>query len=220
MIKIAIADDEMLFRKGLILILEENPDFKIIIEAGNGAELMERIRLSEEKPDILLLDLQMPVRSGIQTAPDLQKEFPEIRIIIISSHYHRSYIIHLIELGASAYLPKNADPNLVATSIREVHQKGFYYTGEVLSLIREHLQTPIKTKPIIPGQELSSREMEVLQLICEQCTTTEIAEKLFISPRTVDGHRNRLLEKTDSRNTAGLVIYALQNDLVSLNPRI
>ncbi|MBR9921328.1 MAG: response regulator transcription factor [Bacteroidetes bacterium] len=220
MIKIALADDELLFRKGLRLILEENPDFEVIIEAGNGAELMERMRLSDQLPQVLLLDLQMPIRSGLETAPDLQKEFPDTRIIIISSHFHRSYIIHLIELGASAYLPKNADPNLVATTVREVYDKGFHYSGDVLSLIREHMQNPIKKKPVIPGRDLSTRELEVLQLICEQHTTAEIAEKLFISPRTVDGHRNRLLEKTDSRNTAGLVIYAMHNELVNLTPKL
>jgi DNA-binding NarL/FixJ family response regulator len=101
----------------------------------------------------------------------------------------------MIEQGAAAYLPKSAEPSTVATTIREVVAKGFYYTGETIEAIRQHLTNGTQKAALLPGQGLSSRELEVLQLICEQNTTAEIAERLFISPRTVDGHRNRLLEK-------------------------
>lgn len=219
MISIALADDEMLFRKGIRMILEEVPDFEIVMEAGNGAEVMERLNIIEEVPHVLLLDLEMPIRSGLDIAPEIREKYPEIRVVILSSHFHRSYIIHMIEQGASAYLAKNSEPGTVTTTIREVVSKGFYYSGETMMAIRDHMTNGSKRNPLLPGQELSNRELEVLQLICEQYTTAEIAERLFISPRTVDGHRNRLLEKTDSRNTAGLVIYAIQNELVPLKPR-
>ena len=220
MIKIAIADDEALFRKGMKLLLEnDSAEMQVALEAGDGDELLRQLRASESLPDVLLLDLNMPKTNGIEAAKIIREEFPVLKIIVLSTYFSNAFIINMIELGAAAYLPKNSDPEEVRRTIVEVLQNGFSYNQQVLEVIRDNMI--LKTKPKTPSSfhvELTARETEILQLICEEYTTGEIAEKLFISPRTVEGHRNHLLEKLGCKNTAGLVIYAVQHDLVKVNP--
>lgn len=214
-IKLGIIDDESLFRKGMKALLSESEQLEVIMEAGNGQELLQQ--LSEgTMPDVILLDLNMPVMSGVETTKALQKSYPELRIVILTTHYSKGFIVKMIELGAASYLPKNTEPEEVVDTLLKVAAKGFYYNDHVMNVIRENMQRKIKTNRVI-DVEISSREREVLQLICEQFTTAEIAEKLFISPRTVDGHRNNLLDKTGARNTAGLVVFALENKVIELN---
>ena len=214
---IAIADDEALFRRGMRLILEDYPGLKVVLEAENGQELLDKIRASDELPDVLLLDLKMPVMGGIEAAEVIRREFPSILIIVISSHFSKAFIINMIEIGASAYLGKNTAPDEVVETIRMVREKGFYYNTSVMAIIRENIMAPAQGKYSRDLQvEITSREKEVLQLICEEYTTQEIADRLFLSVRTVDGHRNNLLSKLGCRNTAGLVVYALQHGLVKI----
>ncbi|MBK7936850.1 MAG: response regulator transcription factor [Lewinellaceae bacterium] len=220
MIKIAIADDEALFRKGMKLLLEnESAEMQVTLEAGDGGELLHQLRASEPLPDVLLLDLNMPNTNGIEAAKIIREEFPDLKIIVLSTYFSSAFIINMIELGAAAYLPKNSDPEEVRRSIVEVLQNGFSYNQKVLEVIRDNMM--LKTKPKTPSSfrvELTARETEILQLICEEYTNGEIADKLFISPRTVEGHRNHLLEKLGCKNTAGLVIYAVRHELVKVNP--
>lgn len=217
-IRIAITDDEALFRKGMKLILEDYSDFHIMIEAEHGQDLLDKIQSAPELPDVLLLDLKMPVLNGIETAKIIRERFPSISIIVLSAHVSKAFVINMIEIGAGSYLAKNSDPAEVADTIRAVHAKGFHYNNLVLEVIRENLVNKNAVKPRSGFEvELTSREKEVLQLICQQYTTTEIAEKLFISARTVDGHRNNLLSKLGCRNTAGLAVYAIQNGLIHID---
>lgn len=215
---IAIADDEALFRKGLKLLIEDYDGLQVILDAEHGQHLLDQLA-TDILPDILLLDLKMPVLNGIETAKILREKYPSIKIIVLSTHFSKAFILNMIELGASAYLPKNSSPGEVVETIRAVNNKGFHYNSEVMEVIRENMMKKNlpRNKPDL-GEELTKREKEILQLICEQFTTAEIAEKLYISPRTVDGHRNNLLAKLGCRNTAGLVVYALQNDIVQLPP--
>jgi DNA-binding NarL/FixJ family response regulator len=216
-IHIAIADDEALFRRGMKLILEDHPGFLVTLEAENGQDLLQKIRQSDTLPDVLLLDLKMPVMSGIEAAEVIRKEFPSVMIVVISSHVSKAFILNMIEIGAASYLGKNADPDEVAETIRMVCEKGFFYNALVMEVIRESISGKSTLKPQRSFEvELTSREQEVLQLICEEFTTQEIADKLYISNRTVDGHRNNLLSKLGCKNTAGLVVYALRNELVKL----
>lgn len=213
---IAIADDEALFRKGLKLLIEDFDGLEVILDAEHGQHLLDQLA-TDLLPDILLLDLKMPVLNGIETAKILREKYPSIKIIVLSTHFSKAFILNMIELGASAYLPKNSSPEEVVETIRAVNNKGFHYNSEVMEVIRENMmkKNMPRNKPNL-GEELTKREKEILQLICEQFTTAEIADKLYISPRTVDGHRNNLLAKLGCRNTAGLVVYALQNDIVQL----
>lgn len=219
MIKIAIADDEALFRKGMIALLRDFADFQIVLEAENGKALLTHLAAAEELPEVLLLDLNMPELNGIEAARVLQRDYADLKIIVLSSYFSKAFIINMMELGAAAYLPKNAQPETVELTIREVAEKGFFYTNEVLLVIRENMvQKQRKTPKAGFAVALTKREKEILQLICEQATTPEIAQKLFISTRTVEGHRNNLLQKLGCRNTAGLVVCALEYNLVQINP--
>ena len=214
-IKVDIADDEALFRKGMKLILDSQSELEVVLEAENGKDLLDQLSQTKELPDILLLDLKMPEMNGIEAAKILQKDYPTLKTIVLSTHFSRAFIINMIELSAVAYLPKNSLPAEVVETIEAVYKNGFYYNSEVLAIIRENIISKKKPKAQF-SLDLTSREKEVLQLICEQCTAPEIAEKLFISPRTVDGHRNNLLLKLDCRNVAGLVVFALQHQIVDI----
>lgn len=215
---VAIADDESLFRKGLIHVLNDMSNIKVTIEAGNGQELIDKLDYGNQLPDVLLLDMKMPIMDGISTTKILQKKYPSINIIILSTHFKKSFILNMIELGAASYLPKDTDPEELEKTIKEVDRNGFYYNQQVLDYIRENM-----IKPRLGNRQfnlsITSRETDVLELICNQYTTNEIAETLFISPRTVEGHRKNMLAKLDCKNTAGLVVYALENNLVKIKPQ-
>lgn len=214
---IAIADDEALFRRGITLILQEMGGIQIAFEASNGQEVLEQLSSADALPDVLLLDLNMPVLSGVETAKVLREQYPELKVIVLSTYFSKAFVLSMLELGAAAYLPKNATPESMQTTVQEVVEKGFSYSDEVMAIIRENMVKPTRQKlrkPFLP--HLTAREKEVLQLICEEHTTPEIAEKLFISARTVEGHRNNLLSKLQCRNTAGLVVVALQEGLVEV----
>jgi len=219
-IKIAIADDEALFRAGISFILTRIKNFEIVFEAENGADLIEKLKIATEKPDVVLMDLKMPLLNGVESTKILQKEYPEIKVIAVTSYDGKSFITNMIDVGASSYLLKNTSPKIVVHTINEVFEKGFYYDERVLKIIHENLLSA-KSKRIksdLDNNLLTKREKEILELICNQYTTNEIADKLFISPRTVEGHRNNLLLKTESKNVAGLVIYGIQKKLIELSP--
>ena len=219
-IKIAIADDEALFRAGMSFILTRVINFEIVFEAENGSDLIEKLKVATELPDVILMDLKMPLLNGVESTKILQKEYPEIKVIAVTSYDGKSFITNMIDVGASSYLLKNTSPKVVVHTINEVYDKGFYYDERVLKIIHENLLSA-KSKRIksdLDNNLLTKREKEILELICNQYTTNEIADKLFISPRTVEGHRNNLLIKTESKNVAGLVIYGIQKKLIELSP--
>ncbi|WP_299337409.1 response regulator transcription factor [uncultured Psychroserpens sp.] len=220
-ITIAIADDELLFRQGLISILSKESNLDILFDAEDGNDLMTQLRAAEQLPEIVITDLKMPGLNGVETTKLIRKEFPDIKIIALTSYFSKPFIINMISIGAVAYLAKNSTPKLMLTTIKEVAEKGFYYDEQVMKFIHEGLLNSNEQlkKSNFDTTYFTKREKEVLGLICEQFTTNEIAEKLFISPRTVDGHRNNLLLKTESKNLAGLVVYAIQNKLVNLEEK-
>lgn len=215
-INLVLVDDEILFRKGLSFILGRESNLNILHEASNGQELIDFLRNTQELPDIIITDLKMPVVNGVEATKIIHKEFPQVKIIALTSYDSKSFIANMIDVGAVSYIIKNASPTDLILTINEVYSKGFYYSDYVLKVIKEVVVSGNKIKSSLDKSFLSEREIDVLQLICMQKNATEIGEILFISPRTVEGHRNNLLLKTDSRNVAGLVVYALQNELVKL----
>ena len=219
-INIVIADDEQLFRSGIKFLLEREANFNVIFEAENGKELIDFISSSLIFPDIILMDLKMPEMNGVEATKVIHKKHPDIKIIALTSYDGKSFITNMIDVGASSYLLKNTSPKMVVHTINEVHDKGFYYDEKVLAIIHENIisSSGKRIKSDLDKKLLSNREIDVLELICEQYTTSEIGEKLFISPRTVEGHRNNLLLKTQSKNVAGLVIYGIQKKLIEVTP--
>jgi DNA-binding NarL/FixJ family response regulator len=218
-IKMILADDELLFRKGVVFMLEREKNIEIIFEASNGEELVNYLNDNQNNlPDIILMDLKMPLINGVEATKRIHKKFPYIKIIALTSYDTKPFIINMIQEGASSYLVKNASPSEMINTINEVALKGFYYNELIMSIIQDgEVFGNKKVKSSFDEDYLTSREKEILELICFQQSTNEIAEKLFISPRTVEGHRNNLLLKTESKNIAGLVVYAIQNKIVSIN---
>lgn len=217
-VKIAIVDDEILFRKGISFLLERENHIDVLFEAANGLELLTMLQDdTKPSPDIIIMDLKMPEINGVEATKIIHATYRDIKIIALTSYHTRSFIANMIAVGAVAYLVKNSTPQELIHTINEVANKGFYYTDDVLKIIQEDRVGVKQLKSVFDTNFLTSRELEVLKLICDQKSTAEIAELLFISPRTVEGHRNNLLLKTESKNMAGLVVFALQNELVMLD---
>ncbi len=213
-IKIAIADDHAIFRRGIVSLLQNNDDFEVISQAANGQELIDNLR--KEQPHVILMDLQMPVLDGIRATQQIKKELSHIKIIIISMHDEAQFVSHLMELGANGYLLKDADPDEVENAIYTVHNEDYYYGAFLLKVMHNRIiNKPVKK--VVPNFsiqiELSEREIEVLQHICEGTTAPQIAEKINLSHRTIEGHRNRIMEKTGTKNIAGLVAWAVRNGI-------
>lgn len=213
-IKYAIADDHKIFRQGLRYALADDHKLKIIGEAEDGMKLLELIET--QKPDVVLLDLKMPGFDGIETTKKVRSTYPDIKILILTTYDDEHFILHLLELGANGYLLKNAEPDEIKKAIHCVFDNDYYFNDLVsktmLKTITQQNKASLRFKEDI---KLNERETEVLKMICQELTTTEIAEKIFLSPRTVEGIRTGLIDKTGVRNTAGLVLYAIKNGIVS-----
>lgn len=216
-LKIILVDDEVLFRKGISFLLTREENIEVLFEASNGLELMEFLKADNPKPDIIIMDLKMPFLNGIEATKIIRRDFPDIKIIALTSYDSKSFIANMVDVGAVSYLVKNTTPQELFATINEVAEKGFYYSDYVMNIIQKDIIANKKSKCSFDTNFITSRELEVLQLICKQKSTIEIGEKLFISPRTVEGHRNNLLLKTESKNIAGLVVFAIQHELVSLD---
>ncbi len=208
--KIAVADDEALFRRGLHMLINDHERLTTHIMASDGRDLLDQLSASTaDLPDVLLCDLEMPNIDGVDVTRKVAELYPHIKIIILSSHYESALILKMMEIGASAFMPKNEETLEFYDTILNVIEKGFHYNDFVVKLIREKMLFGAKSK-VVDLTVLTRREKEILSLICDQKTNKEIGQELFISPRTVEGHRNKLLEKTNSKNTAGLIIYAIE----------
>jgi DNA-binding NarL/FixJ family response regulator len=216
-INIAIADDQKLFRRGMAALVSTFPNMSLIFEAENGKELLSLCESCAVKPDIILLDLSMPEMNGLDALKILKEKYPKIGVIVLTIHEAENFILTTVQAGANGYLAKNAEPEEVELAIREVNKNDFYFTLPMLEIMRKGLTKKTHTISFENVNKLTAREKEVLQLICKQLNSNEIAEKLFLSTRTVEGHRNNLLLKTGSRNTAGLVLYALKHKLFNLD---
>jgi two-component system response regulator NreC len=213
MINIIIAEDHHIVRKGIRLLLSEDPGLQIVAEASNGKEVLEALDKHPEV-EIVLADLNMPVMDGSALLRELKAKYPAIKLIILSMVEEHNTIAVLINGGVSGYLFKNSDAAELAFAIRYVSDGSRYICSDLgLSLLETLQQHNEKIRPQ-DKSEYSDRELEILELIAEGLTNTEIAEKIFVSKRTVEGHRQSLLEKTGSRNTAMLIRNATLRKLI------
>ena len=215
MIRVFIVDDHTLIRDGLRALLQADPAFAVVGEAGNGQELLDQ--LPTVAADVVLLDLNMPVLDGLATTHRLTAEYPDLRILLLSMMTHERTIGEALAAGAHGYVLKNADKYEVVAALRGVAAGKRFLCSEIgLGLLERLLQqesrNPAPGTP--PGVPLTHREREILQLVASGLTNQQIAEKLFTSKRTVESHRQSLLEKTDAPNTAALVKYAMDHGLL------
>ncbi|NVK84944.1 MAG: response regulator transcription factor [Cytophagia bacterium] len=215
MIKVAIADDHKLFREGLRFLMDQMDNLEVVFEASNGRELLDNIE--SHQPDVLLLDLDMPEVDGLEALKQLRPKYPDLGIIILTMHSDSKMVAYLMELGANSYLLKDTSPEEFKKAIANVVEEGFYFNKMVSQAMLVGLQGQSKKKPSLGHNEaLTSRELEVLELICQEFTAKEIADKLFISHRTVEGHRKNLIEKLGVKNTAGLIVKAIKEGIIEV----
>lgn len=210
--RILIVDDHKIIREGIRSMLSDVNFIEFIGEAENGQIAIELLKTMT--PDIILADINMPGMSGIEFTRETIGKYPQMKIIGVSMHNDESHIRAMIEAGASGYILKNSGKEELVNALETVSRGSTYFSEEVKESIMNSLlhKSPRDQSGAEVG--LSDRELEVLELIAKEFTNNEIAEKLFLSPRTVDAHRRNLLEKTGSRNTAGLVRYAIEHNLL------
>lgn len=213
-IRYALADDHTIFRQGLKMILSQYPEFEFVCEAENGEELLQK--LEETPTEIVLLDLSMPVMDGIDTAKNIADLFPKTRVLILSMHDEEAIIAHAMQMGANGFMLKNSDPSTIAMAIHSIIETGYYFNDVVSAATIKKLITQKPSDLLLKTTlELSEKELTILRLICEEKTSAEIGEKIYLSTRTVEGIRTALMDKLGARNIAGLVAFAYKNGLVS-----
>lgn len=219
-IKIALIDDEQLILEGVKMLLSNEKNICVCLTSNNGPDFIEKLgTLSEDDfPHIALVDVQMQPMNGFELVEVLKEKHPDLRIIILSSHYKTSILGYMVKLGVSAFLPKNSDRKTFIDAITMVYKNGVFFTAEDHQMLFTYMNSSAKKKSLFEMEdELSEREKDVVKLICQEYTNNEIGEKLFISPRTVESHRQRILEKIGAKNTVGIVIYAVVNNIYSLD---
>ncbi|MBC7850881.1 MAG: response regulator transcription factor [Chitinophagaceae bacterium] len=216
-IKVAIADDHKIFRKGVILSLRPYTNLKFVLEAENGQELIDQLAATadENKPEVILMDLRMPQKDGIETTKYVAKQYPGIHIIALTMYEDERFVSHMMEIGANGYLLKSADPGEIKKAIMEVKLKGYYLNNFVNRILLKKSHARQKVVPSLNNEvTLTERERDVIKYICMEFTAQEIAQKLEVSPRTVEAIKDRLMERFGAKNTAGLVFYAVKNNLI------
>ncbi|MDP3556269.1 MAG: response regulator transcription factor [Bacteroidota bacterium] len=213
-IKLAIVDDHKLFRDGLVSLLSAFEEFSINIVASNGLIFFEELLKKKRTIDVLLLDAEMPEMNGIEVLKKLKLTNSEIKPLVLTMHNEDEIIFEFVELGARGLLHKSADIEEVVDAIHSLYINELYFNEEISQRVIKKLVKKQHIKKLNINTSLSNREKEIIKLICNQSTTKEIADKLFISERTVESHKKNIFEKTNSKNSAGVVLFAVRSGLV------
>lgn len=213
---VALADDHVLIRNGLAGLINSFDAYKVLFQAANGLDLIDKLSQGTV-PDIILLDINMPKKNGYETALWLKQNHPEVKILALSMYDNETSIIRMLKNGARGYILKDAEPMELKEALDSLMHKGYHYselvTGHLINTINK-IDDNAKTKSALL---LSDREMEFLHHVCTEQSYKEIADKMFVSPRTVDGYRESLFEKLNVKTRVGLVLYAIKNGLVNLS---
>ena len=211
-IDIILADDHEIFRDGFSVMLNKFPEVKLVGEAADGEELVKLVR--SLKPEVVVTDIKMPKMDGIEATKQLKKEFPHIGIIALSMFDEEDLIVDMLEAGAKGYLLKNAHKDEIISAVKSVHRDEPYYcretTHKLAQMIAKSTFNPYKK---IVKPEFSDKEVAIIKLICDECSNKEIGDQLSLSKRTVEGYRERILEKINAKNSVGIVVYAIKNKI-------
>ncbi len=211
---VALVDDHVLIRKGLARLIDSFESYKVLFEADNGNELIEKIN-SSTLPDIILLDINMPKKDGYETALWLKTNYPQIKVLALSMYDSESAVIRMLKNGARGYILKDAEPLELKEALDSLSQKGYHYS----ELITGHLIHSINKMGDAQqtGVVLNEREIEFLKYACTELSYKEIAEKMFASPRTIESYRDNLCQKLNLKTRVGLVMYAIKNGIVNVD---
>ena len=208
-----IADDHTLFRKAMVNLLRSFERITDVKDAENGKELLTLIKY--EQPDVVIVDLQMPVMDGSETSAIILQKYPDVKIIILTMHDSNKFILHMMDLGVHAFLLKNTEPDELEKAIYAVADKDFYHNNLVVAVLRKNVnEKRMGQRPTFQAAELTEREKEILLLICQELTMKEIGQRLFLSENTVRNHRVNIMEKVGVNNIVGLVKYAYEAGVV------
>lgn len=207
-ITIGIAEDHPLLRVGLVSALKPYKNIKIQFDVGNGKELLENLKIT--RPEIILLDIEMPIMTAKDVMQRISTKYPKIKIIIITAFFHKDYIVECFKLGAKAFLPKGDEVKKVLDVINIVHEKGIYIDTEVSKILTEELQNSAKK---VSNLVLTKKELEVLNLICKGIKRKETAEALRVTLDTINYHMSNIMRKTNTDNVQSLIKYAIENKL-------
>ena len=212
-IRVAIADDHILFRTGVKTALSMKKDIKMVAEADNGMQLLTLLK--HVQPDVILLDIQMPIMDGITTLPEIKKLYPEVKVVMLTMHNDHSMISKLMELGANAYLTKNSDSEVIYEAVKTVFQQEYYFNTLTNKALIDGLRVKRQTENAMPTDaKLTDKEVTILKLMCEEKSTKEIADMVDLSPRTVEAIRDKLKTKTGTKSMAGLVMFAVKTGII------
>jgi DNA-binding NarL/FixJ family response regulator len=211
-IKVAIADDHALFRTGVKTSLSSRKDIQMVAEAENGMQLLNLLK--HIKPDVVLLDIQMPIMDGLTTLPEVKKLYPEVKVIMLSMHNDHSMITRMMEIGANSYLTKDSDSETIYQAIRTCYEQEFFFNELTNKALLNGLRMKKPAEMSAPDVHLTDKEITILKLMCEEKSTKEIADMVDLSPRTVEAIRDKLKTKTGVKSMAGLVMYAVKAGIV------
>jgi DNA-binding NarL/FixJ family response regulator len=208
-VNLAIADDHEIFREGLTLLINKIPDFRLAGEARNGKELLTLLK--NEPVDVVLMDIRMPELNGLEATKILRKDMPDIKIIALTMFDDEQNILNMYHAGVSGYLLKNTNKVQFEEAVRTVYNGGTYFSNDAtIHLIRK----AVKEKDPDYGQPFNERETEIIKLLCKQYSSKEIADKICLSVRTVEGYRMKIMKKINVKNHSGIVLFALKNGLI------
>jgi len=211
-IKVAIADDHALFRTGVKTSLSSRKDIQMIAEAENGMQLLNLLK--HIKPDVVLLDIHMPIMDGYATLPEIKKLYPEVKVIMLSMNNDPSIITRMMEIGANSYLTKESDPETIYHAICTCYEQEFFFNELTNKALLNGLRMKKPEIAATPEVHLTDKEITILKLMCEEKSTKEIADIVDLSPRTVEAIRDKLKTKTGVKSMAGLVMYAVKSGIV------
>jgi len=212
-IKVAIADDHALFRTGVKTSLSQRKDIQMVAEAENGMQLLNLLK--HIQPDVILLDISMPIMDGLTTLPEIKRLYPAIKVIMLSMHNDHSVISRMMEIGANSYLTKESDSETIYQAIKSCYQQEFFFNELTNKALLSGLRTKRTNDSNTPHDvQLTEKEITILKLMCEEKSTKEIADIVDLSPRTVEAIRDKLKTKTGTKSMAGLVLYAVKAGLV------
>lgn len=214
MIKIAIVEDHTLFREGLKSLLEHNSDYKVVAEFSNGKEFINS--LFKIDIDLVLIDIEMPLMNGIEATLEAKMKIPKLRFIALSMYSDQKYYYEMIKAGASGFVLKEATTDELDKAIQDVMSDQSYFSPKLLQQVVLHIPEMEGKQKMIQKLNITDREFDVLNLICQGLTNNEISDKLFLSPKTIETHKTRLLKKTSTKNSTSLIIFALKNKLIDL----
>ncbi len=211
-VSIVLVDDHLLFRKGILELIGKFEGFSVIWEAGNGIEFIKNLR-TNKTPEIVLLDIAMPGMDGFETARWIKTEHPQIKILVLSMSDQENSIIKMLKLGVNGFILKDADPSELKDALNDIKDKGFYYSELVSGTMASSIRNENKKSEIAI---LNDRETKFLELVCTEMTYKEIADKMFLSFRTIDGYRDNLFIKLNVKSRVGLALYAIKNGIVKI----